>query len=220
MRRAGPGRGRRAQPVEGCVGPARRGEITAEGLDSVRLLDEEVALALPVGHPLAGRTSVGVEELVGLPLIATRPGRWRRRLLDQLFAGHGLTPRIVCEGDEAGAIAELISTGLGIGLVPVIARRTISRVPLAWAGVDSPDCRRVLTLYWAQGGRLPAPARLPRDAIAAWGWEAGGSGAWEPTWPPGRIGARRRIRVLSAVPPARGGGSREHPAAGRSADER
>lgn len=164
----------RAQDVDLAVASQ---PIATEGLDSVRLLDEEVALALPVGHPLAGRTSVGVEELVGLPLIATRPGHWQRRLLDQLFAGRGLTPRIVCEGDEAGAIAELISAGLGVGLVPVIARRTISRVPLAWAGVDSPDCRRVLTLYWAQGGRLPAPARLLRDAIAAWDWEAGGTGA-------------------------------------------
>ncbi|MEU3077654.1 LysR family transcriptional regulator substrate-binding protein [Streptomyces laurentii] len=150
--------------------------ITTEGPDSVRLLDEEVALALPVGHPPAGRASVGVEELVGLPLIAPRPGHWQRRLPDQLFAGRGLTTRIVCEGDEAGAIAGLISARLGVGLVPVIARRTISRVPPAWAGVDSPDCRRVLTLRWAQGGRLPAPARLLRDAVAVWGWEAGGAG--------------------------------------------
>jgi DNA-binding transcriptional LysR family regulator len=130
--------------------------ITSEGLESVRLLDEEVALALPPSHPLAHRTSVGIEELADQPLIATLPGHWQRRLLDQLFAGRGLTPRIVCEGDEAGAIAELISAGLGIGLVPVIARRTISRVPPAWVGVDNPDCHRVLTLYWAQGGRLPA----------------------------------------------------------------
>ncbi|MGW3166237.1 LysR family transcriptional regulator substrate-binding protein [Streptomyces sp. NPDC001142] len=152
--------------------------ISTEGLESVRLLDEEVALALPLGHPLARRTSVGIEELADRPLISTRPGHWRRRLLDQLFAGRGLTPRIICEGDEAGAIAELISAGLGIGLVPVIAQRTVSRVPLAWVGIDSPDCRRVLTLYWAQGGRLPAPARLLRDAIAAWDWETGGTDVW------------------------------------------
>ncbi|MFF8772110.1 LysR family transcriptional regulator [Kitasatospora sp. NPDC015120] len=150
--------------------------IAADGLESVRLLDEEVGLALPLGHPLADRSSVTLEELAGLPFIATRPGHWQRRLLDRVFAGRGLTPRIVCEGDEAGAIAELISAGLGVGLVPVIALRTVSQVPMAFVSVDSPDCRRVLTLYWAKGGRLSTSARRLRDAIAGWDWETGGNG--------------------------------------------
>ncbi|MEU3563354.1 LysR family transcriptional regulator [Kitasatospora sp. NPDC006786] len=148
--------------------------VAAEGLESVPLLDEEVGLAVPVGDPLAGRTSVGVEELAERPFIAARPGHWQRRLLDRLFAARGLVPRIVCESDEAGAIAELISAGLGIGLVPAVARRTATRLPLVWVGVDSPDCRRSLTLFWDARARLPAGARLLREAIAGWDWAGGG----------------------------------------------
>ncbi|MFG2914852.1 LysR family transcriptional regulator [Kitasatospora sp. NPDC048298] len=151
--------------------------VTAEGLESVLLLEEEVGLAVPVGDPLAGRARqgarVGIEELAGRPFIAARPGHWQRRLLDQLFAARGLVPRIVCESDEAGAIAELISAGLGIGLVPDVARRTATRLPLVWVGVDSPDCRRSLTLFWDAQVRLPAAARLLREAIAGWDWTRG-----------------------------------------------
>lgn len=114
-----------------------------------------------------------VEELAGRPFIAARPGHWQRRLLDRLFASRGLVPRIVCEGDEAGAIAELISAGLGVGLVPALARRTATRLPLVWVGVDSPDCRRSLTLYWDARARLPAGARLLRATIAGWDWTGG-----------------------------------------------
>ncbi|MFD8751037.1 LysR family transcriptional regulator [Kitasatospora sp. NPDC059577] len=148
--------------------------IAAEGLESVLLLDEEVGLAVALGHPLATRAAVGIDDLADQPFIAARPGHWQRRLLERLFAGRGLVPRIVCEGDEAGTIAELISAGLGIGLVPAIARRTATRLPLTWVAVDSPDCRRALTLSWGAGGRLPTAARLLRDAVAAWDWTGGG----------------------------------------------
>jgi DNA-binding transcriptional LysR family regulator len=68
---------------------------------------------------------VSIEEIAHQPFITARQGRWQRRLLDQLFAARGLTPKIVCESDEHSAITDLISAGLG--LVPAIARRATTR---------------------------------------------------------------------------------------------
>ncbi|MFE5587596.1 LysR family transcriptional regulator substrate-binding protein [Kitasatospora sp. NPDC056531] len=70
-------------------------------------------------------------------------------------------------------MAEPISAGLGIGLVPGLARRTATRLPLVWVDVDSPHCRRTLTLFWRAGDRLPAAARLLREAITDRDWPAG-----------------------------------------------
>ncbi|MFI2611206.1 LysR family transcriptional regulator [Kitasatospora sp. NPDC018619] len=148
--------------------------VAAEGLESLLLLDEEVGLAVAPDDELAGRRAVGVEELAGRPVVAARPGHWQRRLLERLFAAHGLTPRIVCESDEAGAIAELISAGLGVGLVPALARRTATRLPLVWVDVRDPGCRRSLTLLWDGRARLPAAARRLREAVAGWDWADGG----------------------------------------------
>nr|WP_203645184.1 LysR substrate-binding domain-containing protein [Streptomyces sp. SID14478] len=161
----------RAQDVDLCVASQ---PIRAEGLASVQLLDEEVGLATALDHPLAGRAAgdrVGIEELAELPFVAARPGHWQRRLLDRLFAARGLTPRIVCEVDELVAIAALISAGLGVGLVPALAaRRSPATAPLTWIGIDGPDCRRTLTLFWGADSHLPTAARLMRTTIAAWGW--------------------------------------------------
>ncbi|MGW6934157.1 LysR family transcriptional regulator [Lentzea sp. NPDC054927] len=156
-----------AQDVDLCVASQ---PIHAEGLEQVLLLDEEVGVAVPLGHPWADRTSVSVDELAGQSFVAAREGHWQRRLLERLFAARGLTPRIVCEVDESSAIAVLIGAGLGIGLVPGFARRLASQLPLVWIGVDNPDCRRTVTLFWRADSELPAAARTLRATITGWDW--------------------------------------------------
>ncbi len=161
----------RSQDVDLCVTSQ---PIRAEGLESVRLFDEAVGVGVPLDHPFAGRESVSIEELADQPLITARKGHWIRRLLDRLFAARELTPKIVCESDEPSAIASLIGAGIGIGLVPAFARRITMDLPATWAAVDSPDCRRSVTLHWGAGSRLSAAARLMRTTIADWDWTAGG----------------------------------------------
>ncbi|MFI9724151.1 LysR family transcriptional regulator [Streptomyces sp. NPDC052396] len=134
--------------------------LTGSELCSLELVREEVLLAVPPGHPLAGRESVTVAELAGEEFVSTRPGHWQRALLERLFAREGLTPRVVCEGDEAGATPELIGAGLGIGLIPAIARRARGEHgPTAWLRLDAPDCHRTLTLVWRQDAYLSPAAR-------------------------------------------------------------
>ncbi|MEU5048070.1 LysR family transcriptional regulator [Streptomyces griseorubiginosus] len=160
----------RAQDVDLCVASQ---PVHAEGLQSAHLFDEPVSVVVPLGHPLAGRTTVTVEELADQPFITARQGHWLRRLLGRLFAAHGLTPHIVCESDEHSAIAGLISAGLGIGLVPAFARRTAPHAPVSWITVDSADCRRSVTLYWGADSHLSTAARLMRTTITRWDWTTG-----------------------------------------------
>ncbi|MGV9754758.1 LysR family transcriptional regulator [Streptomyces tricolor] len=160
----------RAREVDLCVASQ---PVHGEGLEAVRLFDDPVGVAAPLGHPLAGRTSVGIHELADQPFVTAREGHWLRRLLDRLFAARGLTPKIVCESDEHSAIADLIGAGLGVGLVPSFARRLGERAPVAWIPVDSPDCRRTVTLCWGAGSRLSTAARLMRSTITGWDWGTG-----------------------------------------------
>lgn len=157
----------RAQEVDLCVASQ---PIQAEGLDSVHLFEEAVGVGTPLDHPLAGRTSVTIDELADQPFVTAREGHWLRRLLDRLFAARALTPKIVCESDEHSAIADLISAGLGIGLAPAFARRSVTQAPVAWIPIDSPDCRRTVTLYWGAGSHLSTAARLMRTTITNWDW--------------------------------------------------
>ena len=61
----------------------------------------------------------------------------------------------------------------GVGLVPAFARRSAARTPGAWIAVDSPDCRRTVTLYWGADSHLSAAARLMRTTITSWDWITG-----------------------------------------------
>ena len=150
VRRAPGGRGRSVPRL-----PARAGTA----LGSVELLSEEVLLAVPPSHHLARRTHAEVSALAGEPFVTTRPGYWQRALTDQLFADAGAEPVIVCEGDEPYAIRGLISAGVGIGLMPAMARQLAPEPPVCWLHLDAPDCRRTLSLVWRADAYLSAAAR-------------------------------------------------------------
>lgn len=160
----------RSQEIDLCVASQ---PIHAEGLEGAALFEEEVGAAFPLDHPLAGRASVTLGDLADQPFVTARSGHWLRRLLDRLFAAHGLSPKIVCESDEHSAIADLISVGLGVGLVPAFARRSATRAPLAWIPLDDPAARRTVTLYWAADGHLCTAARLMRTTITDWSGTTG-----------------------------------------------
>ena len=136
-----------SQPLPG---PAN----ASAGLVSIELLSEEVLLAVPPSHRLAGRTRAGVGELAGEPFVTTRPGYWQRALTDRLFTD----AVVVCEGDEPYAIRGLISAGVGIGLMPAMARRLAPDPPVGWLHLDVP-CRRTLSLVWRADAYQPAAAR-------------------------------------------------------------
>lgn len=134
--------------------------LAGPGLSSAELLREEVLLAVPCGHPLAGRERVAVGELAEEEFVSTRTGHWQRALLERLFAREGRTPNVVCEGDEAAATPELIGAGVGIGLMPAVARRSLGEHgPVAWLRLDAEDCHRTLTLVWRTEGYLSPAAR-------------------------------------------------------------
>ncbi|MBB5120249.1 LysR family transcriptional regulator [Streptomyces eurocidicus] len=146
----------RAREVDFClVSQPLAGPV----LTSVELLREDVLLAVPPGHRLAGRERVALAALDGEPFITPTPGHWQRVLADRLFARAGVRPAIVCEGNEPGAILDLVGAGLGVALLPAMARDSGIRATVSWARLDAPDCHRVLWLARHKDAYLSAAAR-------------------------------------------------------------
>jgi DNA-binding transcriptional LysR family regulator len=154
----------RAGEVDLCLAsqPVKAPDTTAEVVHV-----EQVWLAAPPGHRLAGVHNVTVEELADEPFVITRRGQWQRRLLDWLFTDRNLEPRIVCEIDEPAATYTLVGAGLGLSIFPQIARFAFPESDVAWVGVDHPHCFRTLSLHWV---RLPPAAQRLRAQIADWDW--------------------------------------------------
>jgi LysR family transcriptional regulator, transcription activator of glutamate synthase operon len=85
-----------------------------DGLDGVRLLDEELVLITPLDHPLARSKRVRVERLAGEALVAYGAGSALRDAQLALVPGG----RIVAEANELETVRELTARGLGVTLMP------------------------------------------------------------------------------------------------------
>jgi len=114
--------------------PADGGEILFE-----RLIDEELAAAVPSGHPLAGRESVVARTLAGEPLILLSrevvPG-----LYDQVLAlsqeADATGGNIAQEATSIQAVLGLVAAGLGIAILPASVR-SLSRTGVSFVSIRS-----------------------------------------------------------------------------------
>jgi len=89
------------------------------------LFYETAVVAVPDGHRLAGRRTVTVEDMADEPLIV--PDRRSRPhshdLTMKLFLEAGLTARVAQIAEEKQTIVNLVSTGVGLAIVPRWASR-------------------------------------------------------------------------------------------------
>lgn len=143
------------------------------GVDVVPLLREPLDVALPPGHPLAGRSAVTAADLADQPWISVHEGFPVAGVLDAVAAAAGAPLRIVQRFNDFGVVEALVAAGHGVSLLPrhTAGRRGAVLVPLAGvrAGrrIDAlvrPDraerrvVGRVLDALRAEAARYDGPA--------------------------------------------------------------
>jgi DNA-binding transcriptional LysR family regulator len=132
--------------------------IQSRGLTLQRLVSEELVAVLPSGHELAGRDSVRFAELAGEAFVSFRRGSRLRELLEWGAGEAGFSARIALESNEARRIRSLVSSGLGVAILP---RSDASGpgAPVAVAALVEPALTRDVTLA-ARTKRRLSPAAL------------------------------------------------------------
>ena len=140
-------------------------ELDERKVEQVPLVDDPLDVLLPADHPLAARSSVGLDELTGDPWITDRPGTPYRALFVSAFAAAGATPRVVHQVSDWGSQESLVSDGLGIAfiprLMPLYGGGRAVRVPLC--GPQAPS-RRILAVL-RRGARAHAVFAEALDAL-------------------------------------------------------
>ncbi len=98
------------------------------------LMDDTLDLLVPVGHRLAGRRSIRLEEAADEVWMLDRPGSPHHELVVSACLEAGFTPRHVHRVVEWDTGAALVAAGFGVALVPRLARvpgvTELVRVPL------------------------------------------------------------------------------------------
>ena len=151
----------------GILGPP---PANAPDLEVVPLFRERVAVVVPTDHRFASRTSVALNELADEPLILPRSRSGLRKVIDDAFAGQGLTTHVAYEGDDFSIVQGLVEAGLGITLLPMplpAPSADVATIPLR-----DPPIARTMVLVWDRRRTLPPAANrfareLADDSAAA-----------------------------------------------------
>ena len=114
-----------------------------------------VILMFPAGHPWAGRSSIGIAELEGVPMILREKGSATRRRFEDALDAAEVSPEIVLEIGSREAMREAVAAGIGLGVIqepefgddPRLAKATIE-------DVDITASEYIICLTERQGSRL------------------------------------------------------------------
>jgi LysR family transcriptional activator of glutamate synthase operon len=129
-----------------------------------RLYVDQLCLAVPHGHRLAGRAKLRLSAAAGEPFIALGQQAGLRQLTDQLLADDGVDPDIVFEATEIPTVEGLVAAGFGVAVVPIPRDGGTSKtvhVPLSNAGA-----KRDVGLAWDRNRTLPPPSQRFADSLS------------------------------------------------------
>lgn len=138
--------------------PVLRPGLDLEEIELLPYIEEPFVLAAPPGSSLAGMIAADLADVAGEPLVTFNPGSSLRRLVEQAFAAAGLEPRVALETIETGAARAMVSSGLGVAILP---RSVATRPgpPVAVVPLVSPPVRRS-AIAWRTGTGSPARDRF------------------------------------------------------------
>lgn len=144
-----------------------------------RLFVDEQVLVLPAGHRLAQSGSsaqaIALKEVAGEPFVLPKPTCGMSRVISQAFSEAGFQPRVRLETSQLEAVCEMVSAGLGVGLMPAMAmHRDYPNV--CWRRVKRPVPKRTIALAWSTEHGLSPAAAAFSDIVREEARHAGQSG--------------------------------------------
>ena len=89
-------------------------------IEHLPIYSQELFLAVPANHPLAGKDSVTLDDLRGENFVSLNHDTVIYHQLEDRFKKADITPNTVFEADEYSSIAASIATGAGIAIMPIL----------------------------------------------------------------------------------------------------
>ena len=119
-------------------------------LEIVPYAEDELALILPLSHPLSSLESIQKEDLYRLRFIALNPQSTIRNVIENTLAQYGIDNRylkIEMELNSIEAIKNAVQSGLGAAFVSVSAiSKELELNMLQWAKIEGITIKRTLSI--------------------------------------------------------------------------
>ena len=127
-----------------------------EGLDCIHLLDDPLLAVVPAEHPLASRKAIRLEHLANDTWVAGCGGGICNAMLSEACAEAGYRPPIAFESDDHNVLIGLVSSGVGVTLLPRLAARTVPPGVAVRPVTGSNPLRRIFAATPGDAYRSPA----------------------------------------------------------------
>ncbi|WP_082191053.1 LysR substrate-binding domain-containing protein [Peribacillus loiseleuriae] len=118
---------------------------------------------VPVNHRFASRSSIALNELSDDTFIGFKEGLGIREIINNFCEEAGFTPVIKFEGEDVSTLAGLVSSGLGVTIIP--AFHGISSEKIKQISISKPYCHREIGLAWLNQNTLLPSAELFRTFV-------------------------------------------------------
>lgn len=134
------------------------------------VLAEEILLALPPGHPLAGAEAIPLAAVAAEPFLLVKPGYGFRDLCLAACREAGFEPTVAFESTQIDTLQAMVAAGLGVTLVPRMAAERARRPTPAFLRLEGQPLRRTLAFAWRRDRYLSrAAAAFLEVAEGLWG---------------------------------------------------
>lgn len=90
------------------------------GFDVEPVMNDELMLIIPTGHPFASRDEVTLEEVIKEPMVLREKGSGTRQIMEDELLRHGVSDdglRVVSEFGSTGAVKSAVEAGLGLSIL-------------------------------------------------------------------------------------------------------
>lgn len=123
------------------------------------LISEEIFLAVPTEHRLAGRKSIQLNEVANEPFIIPTTECGFREITNDYCKQAGFTPNIAFESTTHEVVCGLVKAGLGNAFIPADWWEGNSTELLVQLHIENPTCQRTIWLSWVKEHYLSVAAR-------------------------------------------------------------
>lgn len=121
--------------------------IPENGFEQETLFTEEFLLTVPSEHPLAIKEKIEMADLEGERFILIREAHSPGDQVLKFCRRRDLHLQIVLENSQIETVQSLVMAGLGISLVPQMARIS-GRIPLVYRSLENPKPTRTIAVVW------------------------------------------------------------------------
>ena len=129
--------------------------IEDNAIEVFPVFEEKLVLIVPPGHSLCSYKRVKPRNLADYPFISFHQGSITRRLIEQALRSVGINARIAMSIDSPEVIKKLVSSGLGIAILPErIVSNEVKRGELATMKIEGVSMERRLGLVIEKGRYL------------------------------------------------------------------